>query len=59
MTWMLNFTGQPFDDQGLNDWLIDVQLDSAHDGYTQQTVTLFAPDGRAIARGTQCMVVFG
>ncbi|MEL7043510.1 MAG: thioesterase family protein [Pseudomonadota bacterium] len=59
MTWMLNFTGQRFDDQGLDDWLIDVQLDSAHDGYTQQSVTLFAPDGRAIARGTQCMVVFG
>lgn len=59
MTWMLNFTGHAFDDQSLEDWLIDVKLDAAHDGYTQQTVTLFAPDGYAVARGTQCMVVFG
>lgn len=59
MTWMLNFTSHPFDTQNLADWVIDVQLDAAHDGYTQQTVTLFSPDGYAIARGTQCMVVFG
>lgn len=59
MTWMLNFTGHGFDDQGLENWFIDVHLDSAQDGYTQQTVTLYAPDGYAIARGTQCMVVFG
>lgn len=59
MTWMLNFTGHRFDDQPLADWVIDVKLDAAHDGYTQQTVTLFAPDGYAVARGTQCMVIFG
>lgn len=59
MTWMLNFTGHRFDNQPLADWLIDVQLDAAQDGYTQQTVTLFAPDGYAVARGTQCMVIFG
>jgi len=59
MTWMLNFTGHPFAGQNLANWIIDVQLDAAHDGYTQQTVTLFSPDGFAIARGTQCMVVFG
>lgn len=59
MTWMLNFTGHSFASQPLQDWFIDVQLDAARDGYTQQTVTLFTPDGLAIARGTQCMVVFG
>lgn len=59
MTWMLNFTGHPYDDQPLSDWVIDVRLDAAHDGYTQQTVTLFAPDGYAVLRGTQCMVIFG
>ncbi len=59
MTWMLNFTGHAFEGQGLSDWVIEVRLDSAHDGYTQQTVSLFAPDGYAVARGTQCMVVFG
>ncbi len=59
MTWMLNFTSHPYASQGLENWVIDVQLDAAHDGYTQQTVTLFSPDGFAIARGTQCMVVFG
>ncbi len=59
MTWMLNFTGHDYADQTLENWLIDVSLDAARDGYTQQTVTLFAPDGLAVARGTQCMVVFG
>lgn len=59
MTWMLNFTGHEYAGQGLSDWLIEVNLDSAREGYTQQTLTLFAPDGHAVARGTQCMVVFG
>lgn len=59
MTWMLNFTGRAFETQPLNGWVIDVKLDAAHDGYTQQTVTLFGPDGYAVARGTQCMVIFG
>ena len=59
MTWMLNFTGRAFETQPLSGWVIDVKLDAAHDGYTQQTVTLFGPDGYAVARGTQCMVIFG
>lgn len=59
MTWMLNFTGFPVDGHSLSGWTIDVQLDAAHDGYTQQSVGLFAPDGHAIARGTQCMVIYG
>lgn len=59
MTWMLNFTGHAFEGQSLDGWVIEVRLDSAHDGYTQQTVSLFAPDGYAVARGTQCMVIFG
>lgn len=59
MTWMLNFTGHGFAGQGLRNWVVDVQLDAAQHGYLQQTVTLFAPDGYAILRGTQCMVIFG
>lgn len=59
MTWMLNFSGHDFVGQPLHGWVIEVRLDSAHDGYTQQTVSLFAPDGYAVARGTQCMVIFG
>lgn len=58
MTWMLNFTGHSVDGHALDNWLIDVQLDAAHDGYTQQSVSLFAPDGHAVARGTQCMVIY-
>lgn len=58
MTWMLNFTGHPVTGHSLAGWTVDVVLDSAHDGYTQQSVSLFAPDGRALARGTQCMVIF-
>lgn len=59
MTWMLTLTGHPFTGQPLADWLVDVELDAGREGYTQQTVTVFTPDGRPIARGTQCMVVFG
>lgn len=59
MTWTLNFTGHDFLGQSLKNWVIDVELDAARGGYTQQTVTIFAPDGFAIARGTQCMVIFG
>ncbi len=59
MTWMLCFTGHAFDGLPLTDWIVDVVLEAARDGYTQQSLTVFAPDGRPIVRGTQCMVVFG
>lgn len=59
MTWMLTFTGQPFDGLPLADWSIDVRLEAARDGYTQQSLTVYAPDGRPLVHGTQCMVVFG
>lgn len=59
MTWMLNFTGEPVTDHPLEDWECEVILDAAREGYTHQTVSLYAPNGTLIARGTQCMVVFG
>lgn len=58
MTWMLNFSGESVDGHSLKDWECDVVLESARDGYTHQTVSLYAPNGQLILRGTQCMVVF-
>lgn len=58
MTWMLNFTGEPVDGHALSDWQCEVVLDAAQEGYTHQTVSLYAPNGQLILRGTQCMVVF-
>ncbi len=58
MTWMLNFTGEPVAGHALNGWECEVVLDAASQGYTHQTVSLFAPNGKLILRGTQCMVVF-
>ncbi|ORE88657.1 acyl-CoA thioesterase [Oceanococcus atlanticus] len=59
MTWMLNFTSEPVSGHALNDWECEVVLDAASDGYTHQTVSLYAPNGNLLLRGTQCMVVFG
>ena len=58
MTWMLNFTGEPVAGHDLKAWECEVVLDAASQGYTHQTVSLYAPNGKLILRGTQCMVVF-
>jgi hypothetical protein len=38
---------------------LHAELLAARDGYTSQSVAVFGPDGRALALGRQCMVVFG
>ena len=37
----------------------DAQLVAARDGYTSQAVTIYAPDGTALALSQQSMLVFG
>jgi hypothetical protein len=43
----------------LSGWRMEAELVAARDGYTSQSVMLFAPSGEAIARTQQSMLVFG
>jgi len=58
MTWMLEVL-DTFADQPLRGWRTDSEMTAARDGYTSQTTTVYAPDGRAVALSRQSMVVFG
>lgn len=58
MTWMLEVL-DGFADQPLRGWRTDSEMTAARDGYTSQTTTVYAPDGRAVALSRQSMVVFG
>ena len=57
MTWMLEVL-DTFADQPLRGWRTDSEMTAARDGYTSQTTTVYAPDGRALALSRQSMVVF-
>lgn len=59
MTWMLEFLSDGFRGQPLENWRVDAELTAAGNGYTHQSLTLWAPDGQPIALGRQNMVVFG
>jgi acyl-CoA thioesterase len=58
LTWMLEFTTERFA-HPLAGWRVDTDLLVARDGYTNQAVRLWAPDGSLVALGHQSMVVFG
>ncbi|TAL86797.1 MAG: thioesterase family protein [Rhodanobacter sp.] len=59
LTWMLELLRDRYDDLGLDDWRIDAELIAARDGYTQQGVMLWGPNGEPVALSRQSMVVFG
>ena len=59
LTWMLELLDADFATQPLDHWRIDATMVAARDGYTSQTTTIHAPDGRAIALTRQSMLVFG
>ncbi len=59
LTWMLELLRDRHDDLVLDDWRIDAQLIAARDGYTQQDVMLWGPNGEPVALSRQSMVVFG
>lgn len=58
LTWMIELVTDRFDG-GLAGWRVDAELHAARDGYTSQSLVLWAPDGRPVALGHQTMVVFG
>lgn len=57
ITWMLELLTDRF--VAPNNWRIDAELLGARDGYTNQTLTVWAADGTPIALGHQSMMVFG
>jgi acyl-CoA thioesterase len=59
MTWLLELLADRFDHWPLQGWRVDVVLEAAREGYTSQSLVVYAPDGSAVALGRQSMVVFG
>jgi acyl-CoA thioesterase len=59
VTWMLEIIDPDFAAQPLRGWRVDARLIAAHDGYTNQSTTIYAPNGKAVALSRQSMVVFG
>lgn len=59
MTWTLDFLRHDWPREGGDYWRVDAELLSGREGYSSQTITLFAPDGKAVALSRQAMVVFG
>lgn len=59
LTWMLEFFAEHFDRLPLGGWRLDATLTAAQDGYTSQSVMVWAPGGAPVALSRQSMVIFG
>jgi len=59
LTWMLEFLDDNVGRHPLAGWRVDAVLVAARDGYTNQAVTVWAPDGTPVALSRQSMLVFG
>ncbi len=59
LTWMLEVLRDRLGEQPLHGWTVDARLRSARDGYTSQSVEIWAPDGALAAVSQQSMLVFG
>jgi acyl-CoA thioesterase len=59
LTWMLELLADRFDHLQLSGYRIEAELIAARDGYTNQSVTMFAPSGEPLVLGHQTMLVFG
>jgi len=59
LTWMVEMLVDRFDGFALDRWRVDATLAAARDGYTSQSLVLWAPGGQPVALGRQSMVVFG
>lgn len=59
LTWMLQLLVDDFSALPRTGLRIDAELVAARDGYTSQSVTMYAPDGTALALSHQSMLVFG
>ena len=59
ITWTLEMLVDRFDTLPLAGWRVHAEVRAAHNGYTSQLATIFAPDGRPAVMSHQSMVVFG
>lgn len=59
LSWMLEMLVDHIEPLPLRGFRVDGELIAARDGYTNQTVTIFAPSGVALALSHQTMLVFG
>ena len=59
LTWTLEMLADRYDALPLDGWKVHAEVRAAHNGYTSQLATIFAPDGQAAAMSHQSMVVFG
>lgn len=59
LAWMLELLVDHIEPLPLRGFRVDGELLAARDGYTNQAVTIFAPNGVAIALSHQTMLVFG
>jgi acyl-CoA thioesterase len=59
MTWTMEFLGEDLRSLSLSDWRLDLEVVAAREGYTSQSVMVWAPTGRLAAISRQSMVVFG
>jgi len=59
LTWMLEWLSDDVRHLPLDGWRLDAELIAARDGYTNQSVMLWGPDGSAVALSRQSMLVFG
>jgi hypothetical protein len=59
LTWMLELLVDRMPPVPLHGFRVDAELVAARDGYTDQSVIIYAPDGTALALSHQSMLVFG
>lgn len=59
LTWMVEFLRDRYDDLPTAGWRVDAELVAARDGYLNQSLSLWAPDGTPAALGRQTMTIFG
>lgn len=59
VTWMLEILDPAFEAEPLDGWCVDARMIAARDGYTNQSTTIYAPSGTAVALSRQSMMVFG
>jgi len=59
LTWMLQLLVDDLTNIPLTALRIDAEMVAARDGYTSQSVTIYAPDGTALALSHQNMLIFG
>lgn len=59
LTWMLELLTEDVSSLPLEGWRMDATMSAAHNGYINQSLTLWGPGGVPVALGRQTMVVFG